>query len=307
MGRVPLYPGTRDERYPGVSSWESIEHIGPMSRTVADSALMLSVIAGPDDRDRFSLPHPDFKWMDTVRGDLKGKRIAYSPSRSSAATSMTRWCCGPRPLSRLPHPGSSTGRRCWRGWACDPPGRQTAPGPRSRDSPTTRAATSDNGRSFSAVKVNSAWRLAICVAALMTAEQAAAYPNCENDPSLAAVFIATRMANNEELDKLYDYHFVRALQRQMTREVFADLSRSIDPARRTQSSRRVVLTKPIMQEIDQSAVRQFTRLSGEAVGASFEVLSGASAGATELFLSLQCADGEWKVTRIEVRKTDKKD
>jgi aspartyl-tRNA(Asn)/glutamyl-tRNA(Gln) amidotransferase subunit A len=79
MGRVPLYPGTRDERYPGVSSWESIEHIGPMSRTVADSALMLSVIAGPDDRDRFSLPHPAFKWMDTLRGDFRGKRIAYSP------------------------------------------------------------------------------------------------------------------------------------------------------------------------------------------------------------------------------------
>jgi aspartyl-tRNA(Asn)/glutamyl-tRNA(Gln) amidotransferase subunit A len=79
MGRVPLYPGTRDERYPGVSGWESIEHIGPMSRTVADSALMMSVIAGPDDRDRFSLPHPAYKWMDTIRGDIRGKRVAFSP------------------------------------------------------------------------------------------------------------------------------------------------------------------------------------------------------------------------------------
>ncbi len=35
MGRVPLYPGCRDERYPGISSWESLEHIGPISRTVA--------------------------------------------------------------------------------------------------------------------------------------------------------------------------------------------------------------------------------------------------------------------------------
>jgi aspartyl-tRNA(Asn)/glutamyl-tRNA(Gln) amidotransferase subunit A len=79
MGRVPLYPGTRDERFPGVSSWESIEHIGPMSRTVADAALMMSVIAGPDARDRLSLPEPTFKWMDVLRGDLKGKRVAYSP------------------------------------------------------------------------------------------------------------------------------------------------------------------------------------------------------------------------------------
>src|SRR5438132_354480 len=78
MGRVPLYPGTKDERYPGVSGWESIEHIGPLSRTVADAALMMSVIAGPDDRDRHTLPEPNFKWMDTLRGGLKGLRVAYS-------------------------------------------------------------------------------------------------------------------------------------------------------------------------------------------------------------------------------------
>lgn len=79
MGRVPLYPGTKDERYPGVSSWESLEHIGPMSRTVADSALMLSVISGPDSRDRYSLPKADFNWMETLKGGIKGLRVAYSP------------------------------------------------------------------------------------------------------------------------------------------------------------------------------------------------------------------------------------
>lgn len=78
MGRVPLYPGCRDERYPGVSSWESLEHLGPLSRTVADSALMLSVIAGPDDRDRHSLPGTSDDWMGAPRGDVKGLRVAYS-------------------------------------------------------------------------------------------------------------------------------------------------------------------------------------------------------------------------------------
>src|SRR5262245_20124295 len=78
-GRVPLYPGVKDERYPGVSSWEGLEHIGPMSRTVADSALMLSVIgSGPDSRDRYSLPKPEFDWMQCARGDLRGRRVAYS-------------------------------------------------------------------------------------------------------------------------------------------------------------------------------------------------------------------------------------
>jgi aspartyl-tRNA(Asn)/glutamyl-tRNA(Gln) amidotransferase subunit A len=78
MGRVPLYPGTKDERYPGVSSWESLEHIGPMSRTVADAALMMSVIAGPDPRDRFSLPEASFDWNRTLDGDLKGRKVAFS-------------------------------------------------------------------------------------------------------------------------------------------------------------------------------------------------------------------------------------
>lgn len=79
MGRVPLYPGTKDERYPGVSSWESLEHIGPMSRTVADSALMMSVIAGPDPRDRHSLPAASFDWMKCLEGGIKGLKVAYSP------------------------------------------------------------------------------------------------------------------------------------------------------------------------------------------------------------------------------------
>jgi aspartyl-tRNA(Asn)/glutamyl-tRNA(Gln) amidotransferase subunit A len=77
MGRVPLWPGCRDPRYPGLSSWESLEHIGPMSRTVEDSALMLSVIAGPDMRDRHSIPQ-EFQWLDVIRNELPKLRIAYS-------------------------------------------------------------------------------------------------------------------------------------------------------------------------------------------------------------------------------------
>jgi aspartyl-tRNA(Asn)/glutamyl-tRNA(Gln) amidotransferase subunit A len=85
MGRVPLYPGCRDERYPGVSSWETLEHIGPMSRTVADSALMLNVITGPDPRDRYSIPSADFDYLGAVQGDIKGLRIAYSEDWGYAA------------------------------------------------------------------------------------------------------------------------------------------------------------------------------------------------------------------------------
>lgn len=85
MGRVPLYPGTKDQRYPGVSSWESLEHIGPLTRTVADAALVFSVIAGPDDRDRLSIPCQDVDWRRAVGGDLRGLRVAYSPDLGYAA------------------------------------------------------------------------------------------------------------------------------------------------------------------------------------------------------------------------------
>jgi aspartyl-tRNA(Asn)/glutamyl-tRNA(Gln) amidotransferase subunit A len=79
MGRVPVYPGCRDERYPGMSSWETLEHIGPMTRTVADAALMMSVIAGPDPRDRHSLPAGDVDWLAATARDVTGLRVAYSP------------------------------------------------------------------------------------------------------------------------------------------------------------------------------------------------------------------------------------
>ena len=79
MGRVPMYPSCRDERYPGIASWEGLEHVGPVSRTVADAALVLSVIAGPDDRVRHSFPAGDVDWRAAAQpGDLRGLRVAYS-------------------------------------------------------------------------------------------------------------------------------------------------------------------------------------------------------------------------------------
>ena len=85
MGRVPLYPGCRDERYPGISSWETLEHIGPISRTVTDSALMLSVLCGPDPRDRYSIPAADFDYVDAVGEGIEGLRIGYSEDWGYAA------------------------------------------------------------------------------------------------------------------------------------------------------------------------------------------------------------------------------
>ena len=51
FGRVPSWPHA-------VHGWETMNHEGPMARTVSDAALLLNVMAGRDERDRFSL-HAD--------------------------------------------------------------------------------------------------------------------------------------------------------------------------------------------------------------------------------------------------------
>ncbi len=77
-GRVPVYPGCRDERYPGASGWESLEHIGPITRGAADAALMLSVLCGPTPRDRFSLPSESADWQLAGPDAVRGCRLAVS-------------------------------------------------------------------------------------------------------------------------------------------------------------------------------------------------------------------------------------
>ncbi len=55
-------------------SW-SLDHAGPMARTVADAALMLQAMAGPDPRDPSAAPQgvPDYRAA--LREDLKGIRL----------------------------------------------------------------------------------------------------------------------------------------------------------------------------------------------------------------------------------------
>jgi aspartyl-tRNA(Asn)/glutamyl-tRNA(Gln) amidotransferase subunit A len=78
FGRVPLYPGCRDTRFPGFSGWESLEHIGPMTRTVTDAALILDVIAGPDRRDRHSLPREAGTFAPPGTPDLRDLRVGWT-------------------------------------------------------------------------------------------------------------------------------------------------------------------------------------------------------------------------------------
>jgi aspartyl-tRNA(Asn)/glutamyl-tRNA(Gln) amidotransferase subunit A len=69
-GRVPLWP---------VSNNDYATHAGPMTRTVADAALMLGVMAGPDDWDATSLDAPPADYAGLLDRGVRGKRVAFSP------------------------------------------------------------------------------------------------------------------------------------------------------------------------------------------------------------------------------------
>jgi aspartyl-tRNA(Asn)/glutamyl-tRNA(Gln) amidotransferase subunit A len=70
FGRVPYWPMPNN----GL-----ISHVGPITRTVADAALMMMALAGPDDRDQSSLEAPPADYLTHLDAGVAGLRVAYSP------------------------------------------------------------------------------------------------------------------------------------------------------------------------------------------------------------------------------------
>jgi aspartyl-tRNA(Asn)/glutamyl-tRNA(Gln) amidotransferase subunit A len=75
FGRVPAYP---------VSTGDYTSHSGPMSRSVADAALMLEVMAGPHPLDHTTLEAGPADYTGRLHQGIKGKRIVYSPDLGHA-------------------------------------------------------------------------------------------------------------------------------------------------------------------------------------------------------------------------------
>lgn len=71
FGRVPVYPSSQNG---------TLFHVTPLTRSVADAALLLDVISGPDSRDWHALPPSNVGWSDGLENGIKGLRIAYSPA-----------------------------------------------------------------------------------------------------------------------------------------------------------------------------------------------------------------------------------
>lgn len=69
-GRVPSYPT--------MLAWNTLPVEGPMARTVRDVALLLSVMAGPDERAPISINEPGSTFSKPLERDFKGVRVAWS-------------------------------------------------------------------------------------------------------------------------------------------------------------------------------------------------------------------------------------
>jgi amidase len=69
-GRVPVWPNP--------AGWFPLSVEGPMARTVQDTALMLSTIAGPDPRSPIAIAEPGSLFRRPLQRDFKRVRVAWS-------------------------------------------------------------------------------------------------------------------------------------------------------------------------------------------------------------------------------------
>jgi amidase len=69
-GRVPVWPSDL--------GWWGISVQGPMARTVKDTALMLSTMAGPDPRQPISIPESGERFRKPLDRNFKGVPVAFS-------------------------------------------------------------------------------------------------------------------------------------------------------------------------------------------------------------------------------------
>ena len=73
VGLKPTYG--RVSRYGLLAFASSLDQIGPLTRTAADAALLLEVIAGADPHDATAAPEPVARYRDALTGNIAGLRI----------------------------------------------------------------------------------------------------------------------------------------------------------------------------------------------------------------------------------------
>ncbi|ALM84097.1 amidase [Bordetella sp. N] len=71
-GRVP--------QWPSLNPSNALTVVGPMGRTVADVALMLAAMAGPDARDPLSIEQDPARFLGSLESSTAGLRVAFAPT-----------------------------------------------------------------------------------------------------------------------------------------------------------------------------------------------------------------------------------
>ena len=111
----------------------SMDHAGPLTRTVEDCAMAMQVLAGYDPRDPGSADVPVPDYLATLRAGVKGLRIGY-------ARALQRRSSGSTPRKAPPW---TRRRACWPGWAPNWSTSRCRPG--TTWSPQAGASSTPNG------------------------------------------------------------------------------------------------------------------------------------------------------------------
>ena len=73
----------RVSRYGVLALAESLDHVGPMTRSSADAAIMLQAIAGQDANDPTTLPLPSPDMLGEIDGGVRGLKIGFDDKYAS--------------------------------------------------------------------------------------------------------------------------------------------------------------------------------------------------------------------------------
>jgi aspartyl-tRNA(Asn)/glutamyl-tRNA(Gln) amidotransferase subunit A len=97
FGRVPHHP------VEGI--FATLNAGGPLARNVADAALALRVMAGPDHRDWYALPPPPADWLADLNPGRRRLRLAYAPDLGGIQADPDIRACIEAGLARLRRAG----------------------------------------------------------------------------------------------------------------------------------------------------------------------------------------------------------
>lgn len=76
LGRIPMFPA---------SPFSPLAHVGPITRTVEDTALLMDILVLPDHRDPTSLAPPQLTYRGQFNREVTGLHVAYSKTLGFAA------------------------------------------------------------------------------------------------------------------------------------------------------------------------------------------------------------------------------